>query len=524
MRHPDARLRLLPGEGGKRLTAAARAGIMALMIRFHNTLGGALEEFRPLRPGEVGLYTCGPTVYDYPHIGNWRAYVFEDLLKRFLVFSGYKVTHVMNITDVDDKTIRGASAKGSSLAEYTRPFIEAFHRERETLNILPADHYPRATDPENIRAMVALIKALLAKGVAYRKDGSVYFAIDKFPAYGRLSKISLEDRRPGSRGDADEYAKESVHDFALWKSPKPGEPFWETELGPGRPGWHIECSAMSARYFGPTFDIHCGGVDNIFPHHENEIAQSEAANGVKFVDYWLHCHHLVVDGAKMSKSKGNFYVLDDILARGYDPREVRFLLLSTHYRKMLNFTFEALDQARAGRKRIRDFLVDLRGVQGEGGPGREVPEMIAAARAEFVAALEDDLNISEALAALFKLVERANGRRAKGELGRADAQALRAFVEDLDDRILKIEPTSVLVVPGPLGMKGEPVPPTIKVDVSGDVEEAVRALIDERQRARAAKDYKRADEIRKELLARGILIEDTKEGVRPKRVVPPARS
>ncbi|HVP91433.1 MAG TPA: cysteine--tRNA ligase [Terriglobales bacterium] len=492
---------------------------MALMIRFHNTLGGVLEDFRPLRPGEVGLYTCGPTVYDFPHIGNWRAYVFEDLLKRFLMFTGLRVTHVLNLTDIDDKTIRDSKARTvEELKRYTEKYIAAYMAERDLLNILPADHYPRATD--HVPEMVALIRTLLEKGFAYEKDGSVYFAIDRFPAYGRLSKVSLDGRRPGSRGDADEYAKESVHDFALWKAAKEGEPFWDTEVGRGRPGWHIECSAMSKKYLGPTFDIHCGGVDNIFPHHENEIAQSEAANGVKFVDYWLHCHHLVVDGEKMSKSKGNFYVLGDILARGYDPREVRFLLLSTHYRKMLNFTFEALDQARAGRNRIRDFLVDLRGVKGEGPPGRKAADLIATARAGFVAGLEDDLNISEALAALFTLIERANGMMAKGELTRAAAQALREFVEDIDDRILKIEPTSVIVGPGPQSLKGEAIPPAVKVDVSGEIDEVMQKLIDERQRARAAKDYKRADEIREQLLAQGILLEDTKDGVRLKRVPP----
>ncbi len=491
---------------------------MALMIRFHNTLSGSLEPFVPLVPGEVRLYTCGPTVYDYPHLGNWRAYVFEDLLKRFLIYSGYKVTHVMNITDVDDKTIRGANAKGVSLGDYTRPFIEAFRRELAVLNILPADVYPRAT--EHIPEMVALVKRLLEKGVAYRKDGSIYFAIDKFPAYGRLSKISLDDRRPGRRGDADEYEKESVHDFALWKAPKAGEPVWETELGPGRPGWHLECSAMSSRYLGLTFDMHCGGVDNIFPHHENEIAQSEAANGVTFVNYWLHCHHLVVDGQKMAKSKGNFYRLDDVLAKGYDPREVRFLLLSTHYRRMLDFTDDTLRQARASRNRIRDFLVDLRGVKGNGPGSGEVRKLIAAARAGFVAALEDDLNISEALAALFSLIEKANGLIAKRRVSQDDARALRDFISSIDDNVLAIEPTSVIVRPDAQAAHGQALPPVVKVDVSGELDLAVQTKVDERQKARAAKDFKRADEIRKELLAEGILLEDTKDGVRWKRVPP----
>jgi cysteinyl-tRNA synthetase len=486
---------------------------MTAMIRFHNTLSGRIEEFIPLEPGKVKLYTCGPTVYDFPHIGNWRSYVFEDLLKRFLLFRGFAVAHVMNITDVDDKTIRGANAKGVRLDEYTRPFIEAFHAEREKLNILPADHYPRATDPENIRGMAAIVKTLLDKGFAYRKDGSIYFAIDKFPAYGRLSKISLEDRRPGSRGDADEYEKESVHDFALWKAPKEGEPFWETEIGPGRPGWHIECSAMSARYFGATFDIHCGGVDNIFPHHENEIAQSEAANGVKFVNYWLHGHHLIVDGEKMSKSKGNFYRLADVLTKGYDPGEVRFLLLSTHYRKMLNFTDEALAQARTSRNRLRNFLFELRHVERDLPPDPALAKAVETARAGFVAGLEDDLNISEALAALFELVRDVNILVSRATVGRADARKVIDFFGEIDAGILGC-------IAGEVRAEG-----TIagKAEVSGDADvlsASLQALIDARQQARAAREFKRADQIRKELLDAGIVLEDTKDGVRWKRVGP----
>ena len=489
------------------------------MIRFHNTLSGKVEAFEPIEPGLVKLYTCGPTVYDFPHIGNWRAYVFEDLLKRFLLFSGYKVTHVMNLTDVDDKTIRGAGAKGVSLEEYTRPFIEAFDRERDVLNILPADHYPRATG--HIREMVEIIKVLLDKGFAYKKDGSIYFAIAKFPAYGRLSKINLEDLRPGSRGDADEYEKESVHDFALWKAPKAGEPAWETEIGPGRPGWHIECSAMSSKYLGRTFDIHCGGVDNIFPHHENEIAQSEAASGVKFVNYWLHCHHLVVDGEKMAKSKGNFYTLEDILAKGYDPREVRFLLLSTHYRKMLNFTFETLEQARAGRNRIRDFLIDLRDVKRAGPPNPEVTQLIETSRSGFIAGLEDDLNISESLAALFSLIEKANSLMAKSRIAQADALSLKSFVTEIDEKILMIEPTSVILRIDSAKMQVTAGNVQIKVDVSGDLDPEIQKRVDARQKARAEKNYVLADEIRDELLREGILLEDTKDGVRWKKIVLP---
>jgi len=475
------------------------------MLRLHNTYSGRVEEFVPIEPGRVMLYTCGPTVYDFPHIGNWRSYVFEDLLKRVLLYRGFRVVHVMNITDVDDKTIKGAQTKGLSLEDYTRPFIEAFQAERATLNILPADHYPRATDPENIRAMVALIKTLLEKGAAYRKDGSIYFAIDKFPAYGRLSKVGLEDRRPGSRGDADEYEKDSVHDFALWKAPKPGEPFWETDLGPGRPGWHIECSAMSARYFGPTFDIHCGGVDNIFPHHENEIAQSEAANGVQFVRYWVHGHHLVVNGEKMAKSKGNFYRLADVLAMGYEPAEVRFLLLSTHYRKMLDFTEAALRQARTSRNRVRNFLFELRHVERDLPPDPAVALSVDAARFGFIGALEDDLNISEALAALFELVRGINTLIAGEKLGREDAKRVLDWVEEIDSAVLGCLTEDVPAGSGAGPAGGDP-------GSAEALEERYQALIDARQKARAEKDFNRADEIRRQLLEQGIVLEDVKDG------------
>ncbi len=480
------------------------------MIRLHNTLSGRTEEFVPIEPGLVKLYTCGPTVYDHPHIGNWRSYVFEDLLKRVLLYRGFRVLHVMNITDVDDKTIKAANLKGMSLQEYTNPFIESFQAEREKLNILAADHYPRATDPENIRGMVEIIKVLLGKGIAYRKEGSIYFAIDRFPAYGRLSKINLEDRRPGSRGDADEYEKESVHDFALWKAPREGEPSWDTEIGPGRPGWHIECSAMSARYFGPAFDIHCGGVDNIFPHHENEIAQSEAANGVKFVNYWVHGHHLVVDGEKMAKSKGNFYRLSDVLAMGYDAAELRFLLLSTHYRKMLDFTEGALRQARAGLERIKNFLADLAGITSDGPPHPEAAGLIEASRTGFIDALEDDLNISEALASIFTLIKKANVLKDKGQLVKKDAEDLRTFILLIDQSILSVNLASVTVhVAASDGGSGE--------EAEADIEKRIEA----RQKARADKNFKLADEIRRDLLRSGIVLEDTKEGLRWKRVAPP---
>jgi len=485
------------------------------MIRLFNTLSGKVEPFEPITPGVVKLYTCGPTVYDYQHIGNYRAYVFEDLLKRFLRFSGFKVIHVMNITDVDDKTIRGANARGISLEEYTRPFIAAFMNDLQTLNTLPADRYPRAT--EHVREMVGIIRILLEKGFAYKKDGSVYFAIDKFPSYGRLSKINLEDLRPGSRGDADEYEKESVHDFALWKAPKEGEPVWETEIGPGRPGWHIECSAMSSKYLGRTFDIHCGGVDNIFPHHENEIAQSEAANGVKFVNYWLHCHHLVVDGEKMAKSKGNFYTLGDVLAKDgdrYDALDVRYLLISTHYRKMLNFMFETLDQAKAARERLGSFLADLRDVPDVRDGGEDAGPIIERARLGFIAGLEDDLNISESLASLFSLVKTVNPLLAQGRIARSQADAVLRFFTEVEG-VLGIKPPSTRLASGTItGLTSAAGQATV-------LEAELQARINERQKARAAKDFKRADQIRDELLRDGILLEDTKDGVRWKKIGPP---
>jgi cysteinyl-tRNA synthetase len=495
------------------------------MLRFHNTLGGRVEDFVPIHPGRVKLYTCGPTVYNFPHIGNWRAYVFEDLLRRFLAYRGFEVVHVMNITDVDDKTIQGAHDRGVSLDEYTLPFIEAFARERDALAILPAQHYPRAT--AHIPEMVALIKTLLVKGVAYRKDGSIYFAIDKFPAYGRLSRINLEDLRPGSRGDADEYEKESVHDFALWKAPKEGEPFWETEIGPGRPGWHIECSAMSTKYLGQPFDIHCGGVDNIFPHHENEIAQSEAANGVKFVNYWLHCHHLIVDGQKMAKSKGNVYRIADVLAKGYDALDLRYLLLSVHYRKMINFTFEALEQARTARQRMGDFLGALREVRDDAAGTQPVEALIAEARAGFAAGLDDDLNIAAALAAVFTLIKNANPLLVDGKVSSLGAEKLTAFLAEIDG-VLAVKPSPTVKASGKIharfGVEGKPtVIPSGPPGEGGSLEAEVQRKIDERQKARAEKDFARADAIRRELLEMGIVLEDTKDGVRWKKAGP-ARS
>ena len=467
------------------------------MIRFHNTLSGGVEPFAPLTPGHVGLYTCGPTVYNYPHIGNYRAYVFEDLLKRFLILAGFKVTHVMNITDVDDKTILGAELRGQTLGEYTRAFTEAFFEDAATLRIMPADVYPRAT--EHIPEMTALIKGLLDKGYAYYKDGSIYFSIARFPAYGKLSKIRLEDLEPGRRSDADEYEKENVHDFALWKAPKGGEPFWETELGPGRPGWHIECSAMSSKYLGETFDIHCGGVDNIFPHHENEIAQTEAFTGKPFVRTWMHCHHLIVDGEKMSKSKGNQHTLRDLAAAGVDPLDLRFLLLSTHYRKMINYTSDALAQAAASRRRLLDFLYELEHrtfpFPGTGTGG--IDGLLEKAREGFTAGLSDDLNISESFSALFELVREVNTLVASGGLDAKGARDAAAFVHGLDAVLASLPPKAEETLPAEISSK-----------------------IEARQKARRDRDFSLADRLRDELLREGFVLEDTKDGVRWKKVRP----
>ncbi len=474
------------------------------MLTFFNTLSGEREDFRPLAPGRVGLYTCGPTVYDYAHIGNHRAYVFEDLLKRTLVFAGFRVTHVMNITDVDDKTIKGAKAEGVTLAAYTERFIRAFFEDLKTLRISPADRYPRAT--EHVPDMVALIRLLLDKGVAYRKDGSVYFRVAAFPDYGRLSKIDPDELRTtgriAGRIESDEYEKEGVRDFALWKAPKEGEPVWETEIGPGRPGWHIECSAMSSRYLGPSFDIHCGGVDNIFPHHENEIAQSEAANGRPFVNYWLHCHHLVVDGEKMAKSKGNVHTLRGLVERGVDPAALRFLLLSTHYRKVLNFTFEALDQAASALGRIKDFLYELENGRFPAGRSPETSggspsfaDLAADCGTRFADGLADDLNISTALTSLFDFIKKVNLLIKDGKLRADDAKQAADLVYSLDDVLAVLPPRGAQALPDELQAK-------------------VRA----REEARKSRDFKRADELRRELLDAGVVLEDTKDGVRWKIV------
>ncbi len=456
-------------------------------IRYFNTLTREKNEFHAINNMKVGLYTCGPTVYDFAHIGNWRTYLFEDILRRHLEYRGFKVTHVMNITDVDDKTIRGANEKGISLNEYTAPFIEAFYEDRDKLNIEPAHVYPRAT--EHIPEMVALIKKLLEKGIAYKaEDGSVYYDISKFPDYGKLSHFKIEELKAGARVSSDEYEKEQVSDFALWKAwdEADGNVYWDTELGRGRPGWHIECSAMSMKYLGETFDIHTGGVDNIFPHHENEIAQSEAATGKPFVNYWLHSEHLLVENRKMSKSLGNFYTLRDLIARGYDPLAFRYLVLGAHYRSKLNFTWQAMDAAKTALENLYEFVSRL---------DRENPtgldEAVERWTKAFDEAMDDDLNTPVALAAVFSLIKEVN---VHGRGGREVFEAMVKF-----DSILGLK----------LSERGKP----LELEIPSEI----MRLVEERQKARIARDFSTADRIRNELLAAGYIVEDTPEGPRVKK-------
>jgi cysteinyl-tRNA synthetase len=461
-------------------------------IRFFNTLTRRKEKFTPIEKGKVRMYTCGPTVYDYAHIGNFRAFLFEDLLKRWLEYRGYTVTHVMNLTDVDDKTIKGSQKQQIPLKQYTKHYTNAFFEDIKALNIKPADNYPKATS--HIPEMVALIKKLIQKGYAYKsQDGSIYYAINKFKNYGKLSKIKIQTLQTGSRVKQDEYAKEEAQDFALWKAwtPEDGDVFWETELGKGRPGWHIECSAMSMRYLGETFDIHCGGIDNMFPHHENEIAQSEAATGKKFVNYWLHNEHLLVEGRKMAKKFGNFYTLRDLLKRGYDPIVIRYLLLSTHYRAQFNFTFEGLDAAKSAIERLRNFVRRLQDAEGKGSGGK-VAELLRGVQLGFGEAMDDDLNVSVALAVLFDFVREVNALLDASVVSRSEADEVCALMKRFD---------SVL------GVIGE-------VEREGALSKEAEELIERREEARKAKDWETADALRVRLREMGVVVEDTPQGVR----------
>jgi len=463
------------------------------MLKLYNSLTRKKEPFKPIKKGNVRLYTCGPTVYSYAHIGNFRAYIFADLLKRYLIYSGYKVKHVMNITDIDDKTIKRSGEQGISLKEFTEKYIEEFFKDIDTLNIQRASIYPKAT--EHIQDMIKLTKALVKKGYAYEKLHSVYYAISKFKAYGKLSKVDLSQMKAGARVDLDEYEKAHPGDFTLMKRSKLDELkrgiYYKTEWGNVRPGWHIECSAMSMKYLGKTFDIHTGGIDLIFPHHENEIAQSEAYTGKKFVNYWLHNEHLIVNGKKMSKSSGNFYTLKDLLKKDYDPIAIRYVLLSTHYRQQLNFTFKDLEAAKNTIDKLKDFMQRLQEMDSDK-KNPDILNLTLKAKTEFERAMDNDLRISSALAAIFNFVKEINKIK---ELSKKDAELVY-------DQMLKFD--SVLGLNLDKAEKKE-------------LTQEEKQLIEDRETARAEKDFTKADELRDKLKQKGIILEDTKEGVRWKK-------
>jgi cysteinyl-tRNA synthetase len=436
-------------------------------MRIFNTLTRRVEPLEPMEPGHVRMYTCGPTVYDYAHIGNFRAYVWEDLLRRSLKHVGFRVTQVMNITDIEDKIIKRMMSEGLTLEQATQPYIDAFFADLDRLRVERAEHYPRATD--HIPEMIELVERLQEKGLTYESQGSLYFRIGAFPTYGKLSNLDNREIRDGARVDSDEYEKEDARDFVLWKARREGEIAWDSPFGAGRPGWHLECSAMSMKYLGQGFDLHTGGVDNIFPHHENEIAQSEGATERPFVKYWMHAAHLMVDGEKMAKSKANYYTLRDLLERGHDPRAIRLLLLSTHYRTPLNFTFPALDQERYDEG-LREELAHF----GEG--------------------LCDDLNISSALGALFRQVRATHLALDRGELPVESRKELEGALASID---------------GVLGVLARPEPEAI--------DEEIETLIRRREEARKARNFAEADRVRDELAACGIVLEDTPQGTIWKR-------
>jgi cysteinyl-tRNA synthetase len=463
-------------------------------MRLFNTLTGDIEALQPVHPPEVRMYACGLTVYNRGHVGNYRTMVAADVLRRTLRFLGYRVNGVLNITDVDDRIIQQAQAAGKDLHGFTAPWIEAFEEDMATLGLERPEHLPRATD--HIPEMIALIERLTANGHTYEADGSVYFRIASFPEYGRLSGLDVAGIKAGARVDTDKYDKENARDFVLWKlkSDEPEWAQWDAPFGKGRPGWHIECSAMSMKYLGETFDLHVGGEDLIFPHHENEIAQSSGATGHPFVRHWMHVKHLLIDDETMSKSKGNFFTIPDILERGHPPDSIRYLLAGSHYRKPLNFGFEGLQQAAAALERVRGLVLRLDEVEADG-PEGPAAEACTRARKDFSEALADDLNTPEALAAVHGLVGRANALLAEGQLTGAGAGAVRSALESMD---------SVFGVLMPRGEEDRLSP-----------EE--QALFDERQEARRQRDFARADAARARLDERGVVLEDTPRGTRWRR-------
>jgi cysteinyl-tRNA synthetase len=464
------------------------------MLRINNTLTGQVEEFQPLVEGEAKFYYCGPTVWDYGHIGNFRSAIAADVMRRYLKFKGLRVTSVMNLTDVDDRIIAQAQKAGQSIDDYTAKYIDAFWEDFDALGCERPDVAPRAT--RHIPEMADLVEKLEQRGHAYRSDDSIYFRISSFPDYGKLSKINFAGNVAGGsqRVDTDKYDKEDARDFALWKATKSDEPGWETQIGRGRPGWHLECSAMSMKYLGETFDMHLGGIDLVFPHHENEIAQSEGATGKQFVRYWYHFEHLKVEGETMSKSKGNYYTFRDVAAKGFSAAAVRYFLLSVPFRKQLNFTFDALQGAEKTVESLRDFRARLEEAKTDLGRNDAVHHATEQALKDFEAGMDDDLNTSVALAAIHELTRLVNPVLTRGQLLEDNKREVMAAIEKFD---------SVL------NIFGKPQRELL--------DEEIQALIDERQEARHRRDFARADQIRDELAERGIVLEDTKDGVRWKK-------
>jgi cysteinyl-tRNA synthetase len=469
-----------------------------MTVRLQDTLTGETRPLEPLEDDHVRIYSCGPTVYGPVHIGNFRSFLFVDVLVRYLRYRGYRVTWVMNVTDVDDKIIRGAAAAGIGVEELADTWLARFVADADRLRMTRPDVLPRAT--RHIPEMVALIQTLLDQGHAYRTDdGSIFFRIASWPSYGRLARLDPEQMRVGERVEADEYAKDDVRDFALWKGHRDGEPSWDTAIGPGRPGWHIECSAMSMKHLGESFDIHTGGVDLIFPHHEDEIAQSEAATGKPFVRTWLHCAHLQMSGTKMAKSTGNIARVGEVLDSGVDPRALRYALIAVHYRAALNYAPDSLTAAAAAVDRLDALLASLATYREDRPDDPSLPDALANARAAFDAAMDDDLNVSAALAAVFDLVRDLNRRIDSRALSTADAGRAIDWLRTTD--------TVLGVLP----------------DAADDLEPALRSLLDDRVAARAARDWAASDRLRDELATHGIAVEDTRDGQRWRRLVEAGR-
>ena len=462
------------------------------MLKLTNTLTGNLETFNPQDNSTVRLYACGPTVYNFVHIGNLRTYVFEDVLRRHLA-SKWKIRHVMNITDIDDKIIKNSIEAGKDLKSFTAPFTEAFFEDCAKLRIQKPETVSYAT--EHIPEMIDLVDRLIKNGYAYREGDSIYYRISKFGPYGRLSRLDKRELKVGARIDADEYEKEAPQDFVLWKAPKePNEPRWPAPFGEGRPGWHLECSAMAMKYLGETLDIHCGAVDLIFPHHENEIAQSEAVTGHPFVRFWVHGEHLLVNGEKMAKSKGNFFTLRDLLEKGYDPLTIRYLLVSVRYRKQLNFTLDGLKEAKTALDRIKEFVFRLTDATLKAGRNDRVGSATRTARDAFEAALDDDLNTSGALGALFILIGECNVALASGELQEDNRTEILDLLKIVDERLAIVPPMEHSVL-----------------------DQEIDELVWKYTEARKNRDFALSDKIRQELLERGIVVQDTREGTKWRR-------